>query len=53
MTLMAYLTWDIADWVAVKGTFAWTSILDNDIRAEYEHKYRDYLWYGVSLNFAF
>lgn len=55
-TLKFYLSWAIADWVSLKGTLAYTGLLNGDIRqahGECDDDSRDLLWGGLSLNFAF
>ena len=68
-TVKCYLTWAITDWVSLKGTIAYTGILNGSARqglgdhAYYTEGYwgdgtgdmypRDLLWGGFSLNFAF
>ena len=60
-TLKAYLTWNIADWMSLVGTVAYTGVLNGSARQaladdsgwQGDNYRRDLLWGGVSLKFAF
>ena len=63
-TLKLYSSWQLTDWLALKGTIAYTGVLNGDIRDAmdedgldydfYGDKYpRDILWGGLSLNVEF
>ena len=66
-TFKLYLNWAIADWVSLKGTVAYTGVLNGSARQGLGDDYnsdwwgdgtddryeRDLFWGGLSLNFAF
>lgn len=55
-TLKCYLSWKITPWMALKGTLAYTGILNGDLRqahGDQDDENRDLLWGGLSLNFEF
>jgi len=55
-TLKIYLGWNITDWAVLKGTLAYTGLVNGDLRqahGDYGDENRDLVWGGLSLNFAF
>lgn len=55
-TLKFYLSWQITEWMALKGSLAYTGIVDGDLRQAHgaqDDENRDLLWGGLSLNIAF
>ena len=51
-TLKFYGSWQLLDWLALKGTIAYTGILNGSIRDDVDEN-RDILWGGLSLNIEF
>lgn len=55
-TLKFYLSWQITEWMALKGSLAYTGIVNGDLRQAHgaqDDENRDLLWGGLSLNIAF
>lgn len=55
-TLKFYLSWQITEWMALKGSLAYTGIVNGDLRqahGDQDDENRDLLWGGLSLNIAF
>ena len=55
-TLKVYLSWAVTDWLSVKGTLAYTGLLNGELRqahGDYGDENRDIVWGGISLNCAF
>lgn len=55
-TLKVYLSWAITDWLSLKGTVAYTGLLNGELRqahGDYDDENRDLVWGGLSLNVAF
>lgn len=56
-TVKAYLTWNITDWMALTGTIAYTGLLNDEARSQYNadgaRDDKDVLWGGLRLAFSY
>lgn len=55
-TLKFYLSWQVTEWMALKGSLAYTGIVNGELRQAHgaqDDENRDLLWGGLSLNIAF
>ena len=56
-TVKAYLTWNIKEWMSLTGTIAYTGLLNQDARREFNvggsGDDKDVLWGGLRLSFSY